>query len=139
MDDLRNLKRRLRTRAPYKSDVQIMVEMLGPEPPVVILGQGDYPTAVQIADRVTADMNAAADAIEALQARVAEARNAALEDAALACDDEADEFDDAVKWGRHPKYIASCKAAAYAIRERAVAIRAMKDAPTDTPPSSGRP
>lgn len=98
-------------------------------------------------------MMEAADAIEALQARVAElearptlttwdggaviipseydtvrseARNAALEDAALACDDEADKCDDAVKWGGHPKYIANCKAAAYAIRERAAAIRAMK-------------
>lgn len=67
-----DLVRRLRTKRPYKSDVQIMVEMFGPEPPTVILGQGDYPTAVDIADRVTADMNAAADAIEALEARVAE-------------------------------------------------------------------
>ena len=74
--------------------------------------------------------------VEALQARVAEARNAALEDAAKACDDEADKYDDDVKWNGHPKYIASCKAAAGAIRERADAIRAMKDAPTDTPPSS---
>jgi hypothetical protein len=63
MDDL---VRRLRTRAPYKSNVQIMVELFGPEPPVVVLGQGDYPTALMIANRVTADMNAAADRIEQL-------------------------------------------------------------------------
>lgn len=93
----------------------------------------------------------AADAIEALQARVAEldttisnlrkvneqylknsnenfhaantARRDAFEEAAKVCDDEADKCDDAVKWGGHPKYIANCKAAAYAMRDRAAAIR----------------
>lgn len=42
---------------------------------------------------------------------------------AKCCDDEADKCDDAVKWGGAPKYIANCKAAAYAMRDRAAAIR----------------
>ena len=53
-------------------------------------------------------------------------RDKALEDAAQCCEAEADKCDDAVKWGGAPKYIANCKAAAYAMRDRAYAIRAMK-------------
>ena len=53
-------------------------------------------------------------------------RDKALEDAAMCCEAEADKCDDAVKWGGAPKYIANCKAAAYAMRDRAYAIRAMK-------------
>lgn len=56
-----------------------------------------------------------------------EARNAALEEAAKACDDEADKCDDAVKWGGAKRYVQDCKAAAYAMRNRAAAIRAMKE------------
>lgn len=53
-------------------------------------------------------------------------RDQALEDAAQCCADEADRCDDAVKWGGHRLYIQACKAAAYAMRDRAYAIRAMK-------------
>ena len=53
-------------------------------------------------------------------------RDKALEDAAQCCEAEADKCDDAVKWGGATKYIANCKAAAYAMRDRAYAIRAMK-------------
>lgn len=56
-------------------------------------------------------------------------RDKALEDAAMCCEAEADKCDDAVKWGGAPKYIANCKAAAYAMRDRAAAIRAMKGKP----------
>ena len=61
-----------------------------------------------------------------LEASLAIVRNDALEDAAKCCDDEADKCDDAVKWVGDRKYIANCKAAAYAVRDRAAAIRAMK-------------
>ena len=53
-------------------------------------------------------------------------RDKALDDAAQCCDDEADRCDDAVKWGGHRRYIQNVKAAAYAMRDRAAAIRAMK-------------
>lgn len=56
-------------------------------------------------------------------------RDKALDDAAQCCDDEADRCDDAVKWGRRRRYIQNCKAAAYAMRDRAAAIRAMKGTP----------
>ena len=56
-------------------------------------------------------------------------RDKALEDAAMCCEAEADKCDDAVKWGGAPKYIANCKAASYAMRDRAYAIRAMKGKP----------
>ena len=56
-------------------------------------------------------------------------RDKALEDAAQCCEAEADKCDDAVKWGGAPKYIANCKAAAYAMRDRAYTIRAMKGKP----------
>lgn len=57
---------------------------------------------------------------------VAEARNKALEDAAMCCEAEADKCDDAVKWNGPGRYARDCKAAAYAMRDRAAAIRAMK-------------
>lgn len=56
-------------------------------------------------------------------------RDRALEDAAQCCDAEADRCDDAVKWGGQRRYIQDCKAAAYAMRDRAAAIRAMKGKP----------
>lgn len=40
------------------------------------------------------------------------------------CDVEADKCDDAVKWGGSKRYVQDCKAASYAIRDRAAAIRA---------------
>ena len=55
------------------------------------------------------------------------ARKAAFEEAAKCCEDEADKCDDAAKWGGAPKYIANCKAAAYAMRDRAAAIRALAE------------
>ena len=56
-------------------------------------------------------------------------RDKALDDAAQCCEAEADKCDDAVKWGGAPKYIAKCKAAAYAMRDRAYTIRLMKGKP----------
>jgi hypothetical protein len=53
------------------------------------------------------------------------ARAEALEEAARCCDVEADGCDDAVKWGGSRRYIQDCKAAAYAMRDRASAIRAL--------------
>lgn len=70
--------------------------------------------------------NRRADAIEALQAQLAEARDKALEDAAQCCEREADRCDDAAIWGGSRTYVNNCKAAAYAMRDRANAIRAMK-------------
>lgn len=58
--------------------------------------------------------------------RLDRARDDGLEEAARCCDDEADKCDDAVKWGGGPKYIAACKGASFAIRNRAHAIRALK-------------
>lgn len=53
------------------------------------------------------------------------ARAEALEEAARCCDVEADGCDGAVKWGGSRRYIQDCKAAAYAMRDRASAIRAL--------------
>lgn len=66
------------------------------------------------------------DRAEALQAQLAEARDKALEDAAQCCEREADRCDDAAIWGGSRTYVNNCKAAAYAMRDRANAIRAMK-------------
>jgi len=63
-----NLVRKLRTKSPYKSAIQIAVEDHDVGNLAVVLGQGDYPTFQQIADGMTGDMNAAADRIEALEA-----------------------------------------------------------------------
>lgn len=41
------------------------------------------------------------------------------------CADEADNCDDAAKWGGHRKYVQDCKAAAYALRNAASKIRAI--------------
>ena len=68
----------------------------------------------------------AADAIEALRAQLAAARDKALEDAAQCCEREADRCDDAAIWGGSRTHVNNCKAAAYAMRDRANAIRAMK-------------
>ena len=57
---------------------------------------------------------------------LSEARNKALEDAAQCCEREADRCDDAAIWGGSRTYVNNCKAAAYAMRDRANAIRAMK-------------
>lgn len=53
------------------------------------------------------------------------ARAEALEEAAQCCDTEAVGCDGAVKWGGSRRYISDCKAAAYAMRNRAAAIRAL--------------
>lgn len=78
----------------------------------------------------------AADRIEAQAAEIARLREQlaeaeargyrrALEDAAVACEVEADKYDDAAKWGESRQYVADCKAASYAMRYRAYAIRKM--------------
>lgn len=66
-------------------------------------------------------------AAEREQLAEAEARGyrRALEDAAVACEVEADKCDDAAKWGESRQYVADCKAASYAMRDRAYAIRKM--------------
>jgi hypothetical protein len=72
------------------------------------------------------------DALKAAEAKLATARDDALEEAARCCDAEADKCDDAVKWGGAPKYITACKNASFAMRDRAAAIRALKE-PTNQP------
>lgn len=59
-------------------------------------------------------------------AEIAATRDKALEDAAQCCEREADRCDDAAIWGGSRTYVNNCKAAAYAMRDRANAIRAMK-------------
>lgn len=69
-----------------------------------------------------------------IQPRIDAAVREALERAAKDCDDEADKCDDAVKWGGAKKYIEKCKAASYAIRNRAAAIRVLAASlPAPTP------
>ncbi len=62
-------------------------------------------------------------------AELAAARDKALEDAAQCCEREADRCDDAAIWGGSRTYVNNCKAAAYAMRDRANAIRALIDKP----------
>ncbi len=50
---------------------------------------------------------------------------AAYEAAAAWCADQADKCADAARWGGHPKYIADCKAASFALRNAWATIRAM--------------
>lgn len=64
--------------------------------------------------------------VQRMKAQLAEARDKALEDAAQCCEREADRCDDAAIWGGSRTYVNNCKAAAYAMRDRANAIRAMK-------------
>ena len=45
------------------------------------------------------------------------------EQAARGCEVEADKCDDAAKWGGSKRYVQDCKAAAYALRDRAFGIR----------------
>jgi len=59
-------------------------------------------------------------------AEIASAQRRAYERAAECCEAEADKCDDAVKWNGPGRYARDCKAAAYAMRDRAAAIRAMK-------------
>lgn len=93
----------------------------------------------QAGDNLTRAVNAEADArawqtvaesnhqmAQSHAERLDRARDDGLEEAARCCDDEADKCDDAVKWGGGPKYIAACKGASFAIRNRAHAIRALK-------------
>lgn len=61
-------------------------------------------------------------------AELAAARDKALEDAAQCCEREADRCDDAAIWGGSRTYVNNCKAAAYAMRDRANAIRALGNA-----------
>lgn len=81
-----------------------------------------------IADSLEADMMREKEKrrAEAAEAKLATARNDALEDAAKACDDEVARVEDAIKWGGAKPYIKRCEAAAYAMRDRSAAIRAMK-------------
>ena len=81
-----------------------------------------------IADSLEADMMREKEKrrAEAAEAKLATARNDALEDAAKACDDEVDRVEDAIKWGGAKPYIKRCEAAAYAMRDRSAAIRALK-------------
>lgn len=65
------LARRIETREPYKSPMQIMASDMPQEP--VILGQGDYPTPLQIADTATRNANEAATMLRALSAALTEA------------------------------------------------------------------
>lgn len=79
-----DLVKRLRTRQPYKHALEIMADDLTQwlrDESVhdgdifehsIILGQGDYPSGRDIIGNAVRKMNEAADAIEALQARVAE-------------------------------------------------------------------
>lgn len=58
------------------------------------------------------------------------ARSEALEEAAAVCEAEADLCDDAAKWSsQRRRYAQDCKAAAYAMRDRAKAIRALASQP----------
>lgn len=61
-------------------------------------------------------------------AEIAAARAKALEDAAQCCEREADRCDDAAIWGGSRTYVNNCKAAAYAMRDRANAIRVLGNA-----------
>ncbi len=72
------------------------------------------------------DMSRLVARIEELEAQLAKARNDALEEAAKACDDEVDRVEDAIRWGGSKPYIKRCEAAAYAMRDRADSIRALK-------------
>lgn len=65
---------------------------------------------------------------DALKAGQIDAIRAALEAAADACVVEADKCDDAIKWSRSARYKQDCKAASYAMRDRASAIRAIAPA-----------
>ena len=55
------------------------------------------------------------------------------EAAARCCEAEADKCDDAAKWGGSKRYVSDCKAAAYAMRDRAAAIRALPVAEPERP------
>lgn len=63
---------RLETKQPYKSALQIACEDDGIGAQVIVLGQGDYPSMRQLADRATDDMNEAATCIRQQAARIAE-------------------------------------------------------------------
>ena len=74
-ESVERLARRIQTRAPYKSAMQIAceenisqtdAETVGAV--IVFLGQGDYPTIQQIADQATRSANEAADTLLALAA-----------------------------------------------------------------------
>lgn len=91
--------------------------------------QADYEARILAALDVseTPESDRQTDLLSATERQVI--RDKALDDAAQCCEAEADKCDDAVKWGGAPKYIANCKAAAYAMRDRAYTIRAMKGKP----------
>lgn len=65
-------------------------------------------------------LRAALDAAEAEKARAVEAET---ERCAAMLDTEADKCDNAARWGGSKRYVTDCKAAAYALRDRAAAIR----------------
>ena len=62
-------------------------------------------------------------ALERAEAEKAAAVLAERERCARIYEAEADKCDDAAKWGGSKQYISDCKAAAYAMRDRAFAIR----------------
>lgn len=76
----------------------------------------DPDLAEAIAQQVHADLAAA----EAEKARAVEAET---ERCAAMLDTEADKCDNAARWGGSKRYVTDCKAAAYALRDRAAAIR----------------
>lgn len=77
-------------------------------------------------ERAAAETDTLRARIAELEAELAAARDKALEDAAQCCEREADRCDDAAIWGGSRTHVNNCKAAAYAMRDRANAIRAMK-------------
>jgi|GEM_PF-4143445 len=76
------LARKIETREPYKSPIQIACEERFSLPRdvldkgigdmTIILGQGDYPTVREIADGMTDDANKAATTLRALSKKVGE-------------------------------------------------------------------
>lgn len=71
--------RRIETREPYKSAVQIAVGDHDIGTSIIVLGQGDYPTFQQIADRTTDNMNKGAILLRTLAAEVARLREALID------------------------------------------------------------
>ena len=86
--------------------------------------QGDYGVCDDAADRIEA-LSLGVKYERALRIASDAASAAAYEAAAEWCADEALNCDDAAKWGGGPKYVADCKAAAYALRNACNHIRAL--------------
>lgn len=92
-ESVERLARRIGTRAPYKSAIQIACDeeinandrTIGAK--LLALGQGDYPTVREIADQMTSDANVAAATLRALSARIAELEAGRRTDALQALSD----------------------------------------------------